>query len=90
MRTLALIFATGAALYLIAPTPSPAMPVTSLSKVPELAISMRGVERARYYNRPYYRPYLYRPYYWRYGSPYYYRPYGYYGSCLGCGWPFGW
>jgi hypothetical protein len=69
---------------LIAPTPSPAMPVTSLSKVPELAISMPGVERARYYYRPYYRRYVYRPYY--YYSPYYHP----YGSCLGCGWPYGW
>jgi hypothetical protein len=84
MRALALIFATGAALYLIAPTPSPAMPVTSLSKVPELAISMRGVERARYYSRPYYWRYVYRPSY--YYSPYYHP----YGSCLGCGWPYGW
>jgi hypothetical protein len=84
MRALALIFATGGALYLIAPTPSPAMPVTSLSKVPELAISMRGVERARYYLRPYYRRNVYRPYY--YYSPYYHP----YGSCLGCGWPYGW
>ena len=83
MRALALIFATGAALYLIAPTPSSAMPAASASGLKEMAV----IEKVQYYYRPYYRPYLYRHYYWTYRYPYYYRPYG---SCLGCGWPYGW
>jgi hypothetical protein len=88
MRALALVFATTAALSLIAPRPSQAMPVASFSKGQELAASTRGVEKAQYYYRPYHRPYVYRRYYYRpYYYPYYYRPYG---SCMGCGWPYGW
>jgi len=82
MRALALLIATVATLPLITPRPSPAMPVASASQVRESATSIQGVEKARYYYRPYYRPYVYRPYYY---WPHYY-PHLYH--CWGCGWPY--
>ena len=82
MRALALLIATVATLSLVTPRPSPAMPVASPSQVRESATSIQGVEKARYYYRPYYRPYVYRPYYY---WPHYY-PHLYH--CWGCGWPY--
>jgi hypothetical protein len=84
MRTLAMIFAAGAVLSLIAPKPSTGMPAAPVSMAREPAMSVPRVEKVQYYYRPYYRRYVYRPYY--YYSPYYHP----YGSCLGCGWPYGW
>ena len=79
MRTVALASAAIAAFSFIAPSPLSAMPVASSAGA---AGEISLVKKTQYY----YRPHYYRPYYYRgYGYPYY-RPYG---SCWGCGWPYG-